>query len=187
MPLNKSEQMARVRRSGTSPELAVRQALWAAGLHYRIRNRLPGSPDLVYAGRRIAVFVDGCFWHGCPRHYSAPRNRRLFWAQKLRDNVARDRRVDATLRAEGWLPIHVWECETKSERDLDRIVRAVRNRAQMAPTAGWYDCTCGPSRVAVTATSGPGGLSRRTRTRLAEVELHCGACDRDWSATPRYE
>ena len=113
--LSKSEQMARVRRSGTAGELAVRHALWASGTRYRLSVKLPGSPDLVFARARVAVFVDGCFWHGCPRHYRSPQRNTAFWCEKLLANRERDARVDADLAAAGWLSARVWEHEIRQD------------------------------------------------------------------------
>jgi len=109
--------MSRVRRSGTAPELALRRALWAAGLRYRLnmRHRLPGSPDILFVGARLAVFVDGCFWHGCPEHGTQPKTRADFWAQKIARNRARDVEDDARLRAEGWRVLRVWEHEVTAD------------------------------------------------------------------------
>ena len=70
--LTKSEQMARVRSKDTEPEMVLRKALWKSGLRYRLRPGLPGTPDLAFVGRKVAIFVDGCFWHGCPEHYTCP-------------------------------------------------------------------------------------------------------------------
>ncbi len=109
--LTKSEQMARVRSKDTAPELVLRRALWSAGLRYRLGQRLPGSPDLAFVGPRIAVFVDGCFWHGCPEHYTRPVRNSDFWAKKLERNVRRDRQADESLRSMGWTSIRVWEHE----------------------------------------------------------------------------
>jgi DNA mismatch endonuclease, patch repair protein len=100
-----------VRTSGTEAELLLRRALWHSGLRYRLRTTkaLPGKPDIVFPGARLAVFVDGCFWHGCPIHYQAPQANASFWCDKLAVNVARDRRVDKQLQALGWTVVRVWE------------------------------------------------------------------------------
>lgn len=97
-------------RESTGPELALRKHLHSAGLRYRVHVRdLPGRPDIALTRARIAVFVDGCFWHRCPEHGSAPKNNRGWWDEKLSSNQARDRRNDADLEAMGWLPIRFWE------------------------------------------------------------------------------
>ncbi len=117
-------------RSGdTKPELILRSAVWRRGLRYRLRVRgLPGRPDLDFKGARVAVFVDGCFWHGCPLHYVAPRSSSLFWSRKLRENVNRDRRQTAELEGHEWQVLRSWEHEVYEdlERVVARIVEAVR-------------------------------------------------------------
>ena len=107
--LTKSEQMARVRRTETAPELALRQALWHRGLRYRVQPALPGTPDLAFVRARVAVFVDGCFWHGCPQHYTAPRTNAELWLAKMEVNHSRDLSADARLRAFDWRPVRIWE------------------------------------------------------------------------------
>ncbi len=118
-PLTKSQQMALVRARNTSPERRLRSALWQAGLRYRLHAHTPaGRPDLVFAGPKVAVFIDGCFWHGCPEHYSRPRTRPEFWADKLRLNVARDRKQTLELEQRGWIVVRVWEHDVTTRVDL---------------------------------------------------------------------
>lgn len=113
--LTKSEQMARVRSRDTGVETALRSALWEAGLRYRVRPNLPGTPDLAFPAARIAVFVDGCFWHGCRVHYTEPVRNVDFWRRKLARNMERDRRVDAELTRMSWRVVRVWEHEITGE------------------------------------------------------------------------
>lgn len=125
--------MSRIKARDTRPELAVRRALWAAGLRYRLHDkRLPGKPDIVFASRRVAVFVHGCFWHGhkgCPRH-RIPKSRVEWWTAKIRRNVARDLEVQEALEKEGWRVLLIWECETEDAAKLEALERAIRsNRA----------------------------------------------------------
>jgi DNA mismatch endonuclease (patch repair protein) len=107
--------MERQRRRDTACELEVRRALHAAGFRYRVdRSPIPGmrsKADIVFPTERIAVFVDGCFWHSCPEHATLPKANAEWWAEKLRRNVERDRAVDATLGAAGWSVVRVWEHE----------------------------------------------------------------------------
>lgn len=125
--LTKSEQMARVRSSGTSSELELRKILRGLGVRYSLRRKLPGSPDLVITSSRTAVFVDGCFWHKCPRHYSAPATNVEFWRLKIDRNVARDGRVDRELRRLGWRVMRIWAHELRDAgRVAARIERAIR-------------------------------------------------------------
>ena len=124
MALTRTEQMARIRGRDTTPELALRRSLWAKGMRYRVHHAgLPGRPDVVFPGKRVAVFIDGCFWHGCPKHYVRPRTREDFWAAKLRANVDRDRRQTLELEATGWQVLRLWEHQVFEE--LEESVRQV--------------------------------------------------------------
>lgn len=90
----------------------MRRELHRLGLRYRLhRSQLPGRPDIVFGPARVAVFVDGCFWHGCPRHFVQPKNNAEFWRSKIAGNRERDARKDAELEVLGWLAVHVWEHE----------------------------------------------------------------------------
>ncbi len=107
----RSRVMRSVRSRDTGPELEVRRALHAAGLRFRLRSRLPGSPDLVLPRHRLAVFVHGCFWHRCPWcGKPIPGTNRAFWERKFTANVERDRKAEESLRALGWDVAVVWEC-----------------------------------------------------------------------------
>lgn len=123
-PLTKSEQMARVRSAGTGPEMALRRALWRTGLRYRVHPRIPGRPDLAFVGCKIAVFVDGCFWHGCPEHYKASATNEAFWSEKIARNQRRDREVGIALTKLGWTVMRYWEHEV--DGDLVSVVERIR-------------------------------------------------------------
>lgn len=126
--LTKSEQMARVRSKNTNLESLMRKALWSQGLRYRLRPKLPGTPDLAFVRQKVAVFVDGCFWHGCPLHYTKPVNNANFWVKKLEINLSRDRRADQELTLLGWMVIRVWGHELKDnpEAAAARVAQCVR-------------------------------------------------------------
>ena len=116
MAMTRSQQMARMKGKDTKPEKRLRSMLWARGLRYRVHARTPvGRPDIVFPGARCAVFIDGCFWHGCPTHYVMPRTRHDFWGKKLADNVDRDRRQTLELESEGWVVLRFWEHEVEDD------------------------------------------------------------------------
>jgi DNA mismatch endonuclease (patch repair protein) len=126
-PERRSELMSRIRSKDTAPEWVVRRLLHAMGYRYRLHyGRLPGRPDVVFAGRRIAIFVHGCFWH---RHTctlaSRPKSNSAYWQQKLEGNAVRDARAQAALREAGWKTLVVWECETRG-KDLEPLARRLQ-------------------------------------------------------------
>ncbi len=113
--------MRRVKGRGTGPELAVRRLIWSLGGRYRLnRADLPGKPDIVLAGRRLAVFVHGCFWHGhdCARGGRVPKANRDYWVGKVAGNRARDAAARAALEAAGWRVETVWECQIRDTAGL---------------------------------------------------------------------
>lgn len=122
--------MSAVRRSDTAPELKLRKALWKAGIRgWRCDySKAPGRPDLAWPSRRIAVFVDGAFWHGHPSRHKPGRSGK-YWDEKIAANVARDRRVDAELRAQGWLVGRFWDFEI--HKSLDQTVEQVGKLLQI--------------------------------------------------------
>lgn len=133
-PRQRSHCMSRIRGKDTKPELALRRALWSVGLRYRLHPKITGRPDIVFSGSRVAVFCDGCFWHGCPKHSVKPKTNRSFWLTKLAKNRARDERVVATLEAEGWTVMRFWEHEIEDDavKVAKRVARAVRSSGARA-------------------------------------------------------
>ena len=108
----RSRIMSRIRSKNTKPEMAVRRALWRRGLRYRVHSRaVLGTPDISNRRRRLAVFVDGCFWHGCPQCYSEPKTNVAFWREKVRKNRLRREAVRAGLEAQGFQVVEIWEHE----------------------------------------------------------------------------
>jgi DNA mismatch endonuclease (patch repair protein) len=101
--------MSRMPRAGSKPELAVRRDLHRRGLRFRVNYAaLPGRPDIAFTRVRLAVFIDGCFWHLCSEHGSIPKNNAEWWRAKLERNVERDREKDDLLAARGWEVLHIW-------------------------------------------------------------------------------
>ncbi|WP_255988876.1 very short patch repair endonuclease [Chitinolyticbacter albus] len=123
--------MSRNKGRNTKPEIALRKYCWILGMRYRIRSSLVGRPDFYFPKEKIAVFVDGCFWHGCPFHYKAPSMRSDFWSKKLEANRIRDALVTATLSAEGWQVIRIWEHDLKTETLLRKQVEKIQTVIQL--------------------------------------------------------
>ena len=132
-PDERRVRMGRVRQTGTDVELRLRKALWNAGFRYRLRTveTLPGRPDIVFVSRKMAVFVDGCFWHGCPVHGTKPKTNARFWDEKINRNRERDQQVDGKLAEAGWRVIRLWEHEVRKE--LPTCVRRIAFALQSAP------------------------------------------------------
>lgn len=110
--------MSRIRAKNTGPEVKLRKLLYAEGIRgYRIHCNLPGKPDIVFTKKKIAVFIDGCFWHKCPVCFQEPATRKEFWMKKIQSNIDRDERVNKQLKEEGWTVIRIWEHEIRKEPD----------------------------------------------------------------------
>jgi DNA mismatch endonuclease, patch repair protein len=131
-PKKRSQIMACVRSSGNrSTELRLAQLFRKLKVVGWRRNfQVEGRPDFVFPMQRVAVFVDGCFWHKCPICYRQPKSRRLYWVNKIQRNYKRDKRVNKLLRAMGWAVIRIWECQLKenSTTQLARVVRAISSQ-----------------------------------------------------------
>lgn len=123
--------MARVRQQGTGAEMELRRALHAMGLRYRVHVPLLSKPrrvaDIVFPGPRVAVFVDGCFWHGCPEHATWPKKNADFWREKIEANRARDADTNSRLEQLGWEVVRIWSHEAAADA-AGRIARIVRER-----------------------------------------------------------
>lgn len=127
-----SRRMSVVKKRDNAPELAVRRLLHAAGLRYRVAWPVPGQRrrtiDIAFTRARLAVFIDGCFWHGCPLHATSPKANAAWWAEKIATNRARDADVTAQLEDMGWTVMRFWEHE-RPDDVVTRIVEALEGRA----------------------------------------------------------
>lgn len=125
--MSRSENMRRIRSKHTMPELAVRRLVRALGyLGYRLhRKNLPGKPDIVFVGRKKAIFVHGCFWHGhdCKEGVRKPKSNAGYWFDKIERNRQRDRTHLIALQSMGWVVLTVWECELRCPAELSERLR----------------------------------------------------------------
>ncbi len=131
--------MSRQRSRDTDVEVALRKLLHASGLRYRVHRRpvkgVRREADIVFGPARVAVFVDGCFWHGCPEHATWPKNNAEFWRTKIEGNRTRDRDTDTRLADAGWLAVRVWEHESPVEAAV-RIGVLVQSRRDAGKASG---------------------------------------------------
>ena len=125
-----SSRMARQRTRDTGPELALRRDLHRRGMRYRVGYPVPGNPrrsiDIAFVGIRLAVFVDGCFWHGCPTHGTWPATNPQWWRDKIEANRARDADTDRLLGEHGWVSLRLWEHEVATAADRVQVAHTRR-------------------------------------------------------------
>lgn len=123
----------------TKPEVALRQELHRRGVRFRVGAKLPGlsrrSADLAWLGRKVAVFVDGCYWHGCPEHFHVPKTNTEWWLEKIGRNKARDQTTQTTLEAAGWTVVRIWEHEDIAQA-ADRVQAALDSAKAGRPAVG---------------------------------------------------
>ncbi len=130
-PLIRSKNMAAIKGKNTKSELFVRRYLFSQGLRYRVHAKLPGRPDIVFPGYKVAIFVHGCFWHchGCANSIM-PKSNIEFWSEKLKRNAERDKRNIAKLQSQGWKVLIIWECTIKNKLTraevLDELVKTLK-------------------------------------------------------------
>jgi DNA mismatch endonuclease (patch repair protein) len=116
--------MSRIRRKNTGPEIKLRKLLWSQGIRgYRIHYNLPGKPDIVFIKKKIAIFIDGCFWHKCHVCFQEPETRKEFWMKKINSNVGRDLRNSRQLQGDGWTVLRFWEHEIR--KTPDKVVEKI--------------------------------------------------------------
>jgi len=123
----RSRTMSRIHATNTSPEIKLRKAMWAAGIRGWRNNSstILGHPDIVFKRKKVIIFVDGCFWHGCPLCCRIPTSRREYWESKIFKNNARDKKLSEQLEAEGWIVLRFWEHEIK--KNIVSCVKAIFN------------------------------------------------------------
>jgi DNA mismatch endonuclease (patch repair protein) len=135
-----SRRMAKVRQKGTNVEIALRRELYRSGLRYRVNFEILKKPrrvaDVAFPGLRIAVFVDGCFWHGCPKHATWPKQNAEFWRQKIEANRIRDADTNTRLGSIGWTVLRFWEHESPIEaaRIVARMVTTAKSKRCGSPS-----------------------------------------------------
>jgi DNA mismatch endonuclease (patch repair protein) len=121
----RSKIMSRIKGKNSKSEILLRKALFNAGYRYRVNYRISGyRSDIVLASDKVAIFVDGCFWHKCPKCYREPKSNKRYWIPKIEENVARDRRIDAALKDDGWRVFHFWEHEIN--RNVERCLAKIK-------------------------------------------------------------
>ena len=122
----RSYNMSRIRGKDTKPEVRLRKHLWSKGVRgYRVSYKLAGKPDIAFPKYRVAVFVDGCYWHKCPQCFQRPETNKEFWEMKLDRNVERDQEVNSTLQSDGWTVLRFWEHRVR--KDVSSCSREIKN------------------------------------------------------------
>ena len=118
-PAQRKLNMSKIKGKDTLPEIKIRKLLFSNGIRgYRINYNLPGKPDITIQRKRVAVFIDGCFWHKCPLHFQEPDTRKEFWIKKIDRNVERDKEINRKLEETGWEVIRIWEHQVRENPDL---------------------------------------------------------------------
>lgn len=120
----RSYNMSQIKGKNTKPEVSLRKLLFANGVRsYRIHYKLIGKPDVVFSKKKIAIFIDGCFWHKCPQCFIEPETRKKFWDEKINGNIKRDREVNKALKSSGWKVLRFWEHSVR--KSPDKIVSKI--------------------------------------------------------------
>jgi len=119
--------MSKIRGKNTGPEVKLRKLLWSHGIRgYRIHYNLPGKPDIVFTKKKIAIFIDGCFWHKCPVCFQEPETRKEFWMRKIYSNVERDKKVNEQLKVDGWTVMRFWEHDIRKKPD--NVIKKIKKK-----------------------------------------------------------
>ena len=128
----RSKIMSKIRNKNTRPEIKIRKLLYCSGHKgYRLNyKKASGKPDICYVGKKIAIFIDGCFWHGCPKCYKRPKSNKKYWSEKIKINKKRDKKVNLALKKENWTVLRFWECQVnkKTENIFNKIDEVLKDR-----------------------------------------------------------
>jgi DNA mismatch endonuclease, patch repair protein len=121
----RSQVMSKVRSKNTKLELSFRKKLWNKGFRYRLHYKITGKPDLVFVSKKVAVFIDSCFWHKCPLHHRQPGSNKDYWILKFKRNEERAKEVNKKLKKEGWKVIRIWEHAIKNnqEKCIKKVIK----------------------------------------------------------------
>ncbi len=132
-PKTRSSIMRAVKSSNTKLEKLVRSALWRNGLRFRIKNKLPGKPDMVFKGAKTVIFIDSCFWHGCPEHCRMPSSNTEYWNKKIQRNEKRDNEINKIYENLDWNIIRIWEHELKTDpaKTLEKLENHIRHNYKL--------------------------------------------------------
>ena len=133
--MNVSKVMSSNKYKNSKPEILLRHGLWKIGLRgYRLHYKeIPGTPDITYVSKKIAIFVNGCFWHRCPYcNYNLPKHNILFWQNKFENNIRRDKDKIKELKKINWKVITIWECQIK--KNLENCLKEIANLTSALPT-----------------------------------------------------
>jgi len=124
----RSQVMSKVRSKNTQLELSFRKKLWEKGFRYRLYYKIAGKPDLAFVSKKVAVFIDSCFWHKCPIHHREPSSNKEYWVPKFKRNEERAKEVNKNLKKNGWKVIRIWEHEIKKNQEncIKKIIKYLK-------------------------------------------------------------
>ncbi len=122
-PQQRSYCMSQIKGKNTKPEVLLRKAIWKIGLRFRLNYKLYGKPDITFPGKKTVIFIDGCFWHGCPKHHIRPKTNKKFWKEKIGKNIKRDKEVNKYLKKKGWHVLRFWEHQI--DKDIHACVKRI--------------------------------------------------------------
>ena len=119
----RSKIMSAIKSKDTKIEKRLRLALWHLGYRYRIHYKIIGNPDITFVGKKVAIFCDGCFWHGCPKCYKRPKSNQKYWDKKIQKNQNRAKFVNEKLKREGWIVLRFWAHEIHN--NIENVIKII--------------------------------------------------------------